>query len=322
MNHFRGFNIWVPQTSSARISGTIWWFLKLFAPDDDLLSPEQDDVLYPFTTERHSPQPSGADLLGRCFEDPTVGVCCITHLGPIVDPDDKYRGEYTLHYRCLHTQAEYMSTVDQIVQWIKDAPPLPRPAREVRLQPAAPVTYPVYSRWDPCDSHTTNAQDQAAIHHETTPALAPPTIASVREKPIDVTNAPLAELRRSQRKRKAPEFLQPKFKGKAYAIIPPPRLPRKQRVPIEWAYVEKQRVSLQNMKSQRRLRLRDPSLDARPCQNMFWKYREQQRARINKRAGWWSVLYSNKPKKGHALTSDSIDDVYSRGMPSSKLPPI
>jgi hypothetical protein len=56
INHFRGFHIWVPQTSAARVSGTIWWFLKPFLPDDDLLSPEHDDVLYPMTKERNSLQ--------------------------------------------------------------------------------------------------------------------------------------------------------------------------------------------------------------------------------------------------------------------------
>ncbi len=140
-----------------------------------LLSPEQDDVLYPLTKERHSPQPSGADLLGRCFEDPTVGVCCITHLGPIADTNDDNGGKHTLHYRCLHTQAEYMATVDQIIRWIDEAPLLPRPLRDKTILPAAPVTYPVYLRWDPSESHTTmQAKEQpVATHHETTPTLAP-----------------------------------------------------------------------------------------------------------------------------------------------------
>ena len=36
MRHFRAFNIWVPLTMAQRISGTVWWFLKPFVPDDDL----------------------------------------------------------------------------------------------------------------------------------------------------------------------------------------------------------------------------------------------------------------------------------------------
>jgi hypothetical protein len=84
MRHFRGFNIWVPQTCAMRVSGTVWWFLKPFVPDDDLLSPDNSKVLYPPSRERVFPSPDGSDLLGRCFMDPSVGVCCITQLGPVL----------------------------------------------------------------------------------------------------------------------------------------------------------------------------------------------------------------------------------------------
>jgi hypothetical protein len=235
MNHFRGFHIWVPRTSAARVSGTIWWFLKPLLPDDDLLSPEQDDVLYPKTKERNSPLPNGADLLGRCFKEPTAGVCCITHLGPVDD-----LGKYTLHYRCLHTQAEYISTVEQITLWIHDGPLLPRPFREEAPIPTAPVTYPVYFRWNPSDSHTAHSgENPANPSHPHTLTIAPTILPPACEEPVQASVTLPEELRRSQRKRKAPDFLRPKFKGKVYVVLQPTRLPRKQRVPIEWVYGKK-----------------------------------------------------------------------------------
>jgi hypothetical protein len=81
IRHFRGFNIWVPQTASKRVSGTVWWYLKPLITNDDLLDPKNDHILYPPSRERLSPQPNGEDLLGRCFFEPSMGVCCITHLG-------------------------------------------------------------------------------------------------------------------------------------------------------------------------------------------------------------------------------------------------
>ena len=126
MTHFRGFHIWVPQNCAARISGTVWWFFKAFVPDDDLLAPENDHILYPLNKDRPSPQLNGADLLGRCFLEPNAGVCCITHLGPVINNTDQDFSP-TLHYRCLQSQAEFFTTVEQIVLWINTGPLLPRP---------------------------------------------------------------------------------------------------------------------------------------------------------------------------------------------------
>ena len=52
-------------------------------PDQDLLqlAPE---IAYPPTRDRPNPQDNGADLLGRHFVEPEIGVCCITDLGPII----------------------------------------------------------------------------------------------------------------------------------------------------------------------------------------------------------------------------------------------
>jgi hypothetical protein len=65
MRHFRGFEVWIPQTSSKRVSSTIWWFVKLMSPDSDLLSSANLRIMYPLSTERIDPEPNGSDLLGR-----------------------------------------------------------------------------------------------------------------------------------------------------------------------------------------------------------------------------------------------------------------
>jgi hypothetical protein len=79
LDHFRAFRIWVPENSAMRISSTVWWFLA----DDSLLSLPSNEVSYLPTRTRSNPQPNGADLLGRFFFEPDLGVCCVTRLGPI-----------------------------------------------------------------------------------------------------------------------------------------------------------------------------------------------------------------------------------------------
>jgi hypothetical protein len=38
LDHFRAFEIWVPQNSAMRVSSTVWWFFPTFAPDDNLVT--------------------------------------------------------------------------------------------------------------------------------------------------------------------------------------------------------------------------------------------------------------------------------------------
>jgi hypothetical protein len=142
MRHFRAFHIWVPRTCAQRVSATVWWFLKPFVPDDELLSPDNVDILYPSPTkERLHPSLDGADLLGRCFFEPHIGICCITRMGPALNQTDTDLMA-SLHYRCLNTQGEYFSTVEQIAQWIRDGPLLCKPILDLSPPAAAPVTYP------------------------------------------------------------------------------------------------------------------------------------------------------------------------------------
>jgi hypothetical protein len=189
-----------------------------------------------------------------------AGICCITKLGCITDENE--HSEPTLHYRCLKTQAEFYATVSQIVQWIDEGPLLPPPDLDHATPiSAAPVTYPTFA-----PVHTQRNTDTPASHaHDGTPKPithtdAIPSLASV-DNEIEGPNlhAPAIELRRSLRKRKAPDFLRPKFKGKAYTALHTSHLPRKERVPITWAYVGKQRVSQPEVKIQRLLKMKDKS---------------------------------------------------------------
>ena len=156
--------------------------------------------------------------------EPDSGVCCITRLGPI---ENDITLEPTLHYRCLATQAEYYAPVSQIVTWIDEGPTLTPPMPSQAPMCVAPVTYPTFS--------------PLHLHHEPTPILPAtngikPVISPVPAPSPDPNIFinddainPASALRRSQRKRKAPDFLRPKFKGKAYVILST-HLPRKQRV--------------------------------------------------------------------------------------------
>jgi hypothetical protein len=173
MWHFRGFNIWVPQTSAMRVSGTAWWFLAPCVPDDDLLLPDNDHILFPNHNQRLSPQDNGSDLLGRCFQDPIAGICCITRLGPIMERD-QHEFVPTLQYRCLNTQAEFIATVTQIANWIQDGPVIARPPRTQPRFSAAPVTYPIYSplpRNDDLNAPTTPESLDPTATHQPTSAL-------------------------------------------------------------------------------------------------------------------------------------------------------
>ena len=321
MRHFRGFDIWVPQTSATRVSGTVWWFLAPCVPDDDLLLPDNDHLLYPGHNQRLSPLNDGSDLLGRCFQDPKAGMCCVTRLGPIME-HEQHEFVPTLHYRCLQTRSEFIATVTQIANWIQDGPIIPRPIRTPTRPSAAPVTYPTYfpvNHNDDPNAHTFPALPPAAESDVPTTIPSPHTHTQGPTVGLDTSQ----ELRRSQRKRKAPDFLRPKFKGKVYTMLQSGRLPRKQRVPDEWVYPGKQRVSQPQQKIRRILQAKDQT--TAPQQNyhgIFWRYREHQREQRNQRTGWLTVYNRKAQTPTIAMTAITQPGFYERNMPQSMLPPI
>jgi hypothetical protein len=134
LQHFRAFRIWVPETSSMRISATVWWFFPTFTPDENLLTLQNTSVSYPPKRHRPHPQNDGSDLLvlGRFFCESELGVCCITRLGPVTHKQMASRAQkkrttsntdklialgmhHTLCYQCVTSKDEYYSSVDEVL---------------------------------------------------------------------------------------------------------------------------------------------------------------------------------------------------------------
>jgi hypothetical protein len=137
------------------------------------------------------------------------------------------------------------------------------------------------------------------------------------------TQAPTAPaLRRSLRKRKAPDFLKPKFHGKVYFAPTTERLARKQRVPTMWVYLEKERVSQPEIKVRRLLNMTNKSAAATAYRTMYQKYHTAQRERRNKRVGWSDLFKPTSPAHLHAMMSEEHSDTYTRDMPKPNMPPI
>ena len=323
MRHFRGFQIWVPQTSATRISGTVWWFLAPCVPDEDLLHPDNDRVLYPTHNQRVSPQDDGSDLLGRCFHEPNAGSCCITRLGPMME-HDQIEFVPTLHYRCLATRAEFIASVSQIATWIHDGPIIPRPPRTEPRVTVAPVTYPIYSP----PVHQSGDSNGAALPTPLDTAAMDPidsVLPPLDENEETITSLPEASQapRRSQRKRKAPDVLRPKWKGQIYIASQNERLPRKQRVPEEWVYEGKQRVSQPQLKIRRISQAQDHTTAPQKIyRDIFWRYREHQRAQRNRRSGWWSFYNRRAETPKAVMAATAQPGFFERDMPPSSLPPI
>jgi hypothetical protein len=156
---------------------------------------------------------------------------------------------HTLYYRCLATQEEHYSSVDEIVQWIMTGPLLQRPAENVSSHASAPTAQTDRVPAQPLVDLTPISP--ATIKPATSlQAMSPrppipfnphypdaespnhpaPSTAIITTESDDPTR------RISLRKRKTRGFLQPKLKGKAYSAQP--NVLRKQRVPITWIYSE------------------------------------------------------------------------------------
>jgi hypothetical protein len=311
MNHYRAFNIWVPLTSAQRVSGTVWWFLKPFVPDDDLLSSDNNAILYPPMKERTNPSKDGSDLLGRCFVEPKLGICCVTRMGPALSQDNAATVA-SLHYRCLKTQGEFYSTIEQIVQWIDDGPLLLPPQPELSEPAAAPVTYPhgltIPHRDQPIPPSSSRINYGPQCKRSESSPITPSTTLDPDETTTATTNDLPTPLRRSQRKRKAPDFLRPKFKGKAYFTAA--SLTGKQRVPTEWVYVGKQRVSQPEVKIRRLLAMEQRSAE---YQDTYKRLKNTIREKCNKRVGWSDL---------HAMATLNDMDIFSQSMPTTKLPDV
>jgi hypothetical protein len=160
-DHFRAFEVWVPNTSASRISNTVWWFMHDVTPDPALLQMDLAHA-YPPTRSRPDPKPNGADLIGRVFVEPEIGVCQITGLGPVTnhrlatraqvkrqrndgDPALPQGSHYTLTYQQTNTGEEHFSSLTEILHWMASGPLLQSPTALVPTNAtAAPITTPAY----------------------------------------------------------------------------------------------------------------------------------------------------------------------------------
>ena len=157
LQNFRAFRIWVPQTSAMRVSATVWWFFPPYMQDDSLIRLQDTTVSYPPSRHRPHPKANGSDLLGRCFFDEDLGVCCITRLGPVKEKRMQSRAmrsapnpdtpiplgsHHTLYYKCVASGEENYSSLNEILEWIRTGPILQAPKDPVASSPN--VTSPPY----------------------------------------------------------------------------------------------------------------------------------------------------------------------------------
>jgi hypothetical protein len=117
----------------------------------------------------------------------------------------------------------------------------------------------------------------------------------------------------------APDFLRPKFHGKAYFATAAMHMSRRQRVPTVMEFAGKQRVTLPEAKRQRVQKMKDESEPESPYQTIFWRYRELLREFRNKRRPWW---FHYPASASDAFSITIPNDIYERPMPPSTLPPI
>ncbi len=153
-DHLRSFEVWVPNTSSARITNTVWWFLHDTEPDKSLLDMDMSHA-YPPSRDHPDPQPNGADLVGRAFFEPEIGVCLITGLGPVVrhklatcaqlqrhEHNDAPLLSQGDHYTLAYTQ----TSTGEVLHWIQSGPVLLPPAPQAPYNTTnAPITTPPFT---------------------------------------------------------------------------------------------------------------------------------------------------------------------------------
>jgi hypothetical protein len=138
---------------------------------------------------------------------------------------------------------------------------------------------------DEAQQHRSHAPTIIDINPPTSPIVPADQEPGESSPSATTTHNPINMLRRSGRKRKAPDYLKPKFKGKVYQATLSTPIPRKQRVPVIWEYPGKQRVSPTALKIRRLIQMKDKSAPE-AYKVMYDRYRQHQRDRRNQRVGW------------------------------------
>ena len=321
LQHFRAFRIWVSQHSALRVSSTVWWFFQSCVPDDNLITLPNQDVSYPPTRDRPHPKPDGSDLLGRFFFEPDLGVCCLTRMGPIrekkmqsralrsipnADPAIPLGFHYTLYYKCVATNEEHFSSLDEICEWIRNGPILQPPSNHTSRSPYLtsppysvpaqdpPATNPYPERAAPISSHQplhTQGRSDSILRKSI--SIPEPPSASELPAPIaETSQLPTEPRRQSTRKRLPRDLLKPQLHGKTYSALPSQQCPRKQRVPTTLEFPERQRVSQPALKRRRyEFAMGDntnfpTTLTKDQYRKMYSAYRQIMNDKYNTRIGW------------------------------------
>ncbi len=208
-----------------------------------------------------------------------------------------------MHYRCMATQGEFFASVAQIDTWIKDGPLLLPPKDDPVRYSEAPVTYPCYFP-KRAPEVAVPASPYAALHTQPSEPPAHSHLDTPTVMPSTSLEDPADPLRRSQRKRQPPDFSKPTFKGKVYTAQAGSHLTKKQRVPIEWVYLGKERVSIPEAKIRRLMQMHDKASVPAQYHESFRRYRQQLRHKRNERVGWWdlSPLEADPDAVAHTAT--------------------
>ncbi len=161
-DHLRAFEVWVPNTSTLRITNTVWWFLHdRIVANAPLLDPGWT-LAHPFSRVRPTPRDNGTNLIGRAFSEPKLGVCIITGSGPVMQnkwqpapvvgataatmsPLIQSGAYFTLTYTQTATGEDHYSSLAEILHRIETCPLLQPPVAPCsQNQTKAPITTPSY----------------------------------------------------------------------------------------------------------------------------------------------------------------------------------
>ncbi len=211
------------------------------------------------------------------------------------------------------------------MQWIQEGPLLQKPIEDPIARLDVPVTYPIYSSLRPQGDIPPVSQPPPLSnpsHDMEQTAAIDPSPDPINDTESSAVPPETIELRRSKRKRKAPDFLRPKFHGKVYAASTWNHLPRKQRVPAVWEYLTKQRTSQPEVKIKRLNKMKTESGQPTQYQSLFRQYRQYLKELRHQRFKSTKLPKSDSNGSAHSLTTNQQLDPFQRPMPPSTLPPI
>jgi hypothetical protein len=146
LSHYRSHVVFIPSTLATRITKQLDFFPDpLFTFEDPTISAPPPDP----TSSRPSPTLDGADLIGRAFVDPELGLCLVIGHGQpsFLQPNTGNLAPGQLLSPGWHPTLSYTtplgtvehSTVTEVAQWVQDHPPPPSLPIVVLPPPPPPI---------------------------------------------------------------------------------------------------------------------------------------------------------------------------------------